>query len=264
MSVEYAPKGLIGLLTPQANTTVEPEMAIMTPPGYAFVNARLMSDKPTIEARLVDYFATLSGQLRQFANAPIGTALVATSGMSYLAGVDAEARILAEVSRAANIPVFTSAIASVDMLNALGAKRIALVSPYPESLNVASRAYWSAHGFTVAAETGAFRDTGAFHPIYSLFGGEALAALDALPEADLDAVLMLGTGMPTLEPIRRRPFVGRAPVISCMLATAWRTTSALAKSPLTRASALAWIENPAWGPRLDELKALRGRQTAGA
>ena len=27
MSVEYAPKGLIGLLTPQANTTVEPEMA---------------------------------------------------------------------------------------------------------------------------------------------------------------------------------------------------------------------------------------------
>ena len=116
MSVEYAPKGLIGLLTPQANTTVEPEMAIMTPPGYAFINARLMSDKPTIEARLVDYFATLSGQLRQFANAPIGTALVATSGMSYLAGVDAEARILAEVSRDAGIPVFTSAIASVEML----------------------------------------------------------------------------------------------------------------------------------------------------
>ena len=139
MSVEYAPKGLIGLLTPQANTTVEPEMAIMTPPGYAFINARLTSDKATIEARLVDYFATLPNQLSQFANAPIGTALVATSGMSYLAGVDAEARILEEVSRSAGIPVFTSAIASVDMLNALGARRIALVSPYPETLNVASR-----------------------------------------------------------------------------------------------------------------------------
>jgi maleate isomerase len=254
MSVEYAPKGLIGLLTPQANTTVEPEMAIMTPPGYAFVNARLMSDKPTIEARLVDYFATLRGQLRQFANAPIGTALVATSGMSYLAGVDAEARILAEVSASAGIPVFTSAIASVHMLKALGAQRIALVSPYPETLNVESRKYWTAHGFTVAAEAGAFRETGAFHPIYSLFGGEALAALDSVPPSGIDAVLMLGTGMPTLEPIRRRPFVGKAPVISCMLATAWRTVSALAKSELSRESALAWIENPAWGPRLDQLK----------
>lgn len=256
MSVEYAPKGLIGLLTPQANTTVEPEMAIMTPPGYAFINARLMSDKDTIEARLVDYFATLSGQLRQFANAPIGTALVATSGMSYLAGVEAEARVLGDVSAKHGIPVFTSAIASVHMLRALGAERIALVSPYPESLNVASRKYWSAHGFTVAAETGAFKDVGAFHPIYSLMGGEALAALDALPTTDLDAVLMLGTGMPTLEPIRRRPFVGKAPVISCMLATAWRTTRALDKGPLTRDSAVAWIENPEWGGRLDALKAV--------
>lgn len=261
MSVEYAPKGLIGLLTPQANTTVEPEMAILTPPGYAFINARLMSDKPTIEARLVDYFATLPGQLRQFANAPIGTALVATSGMSYLAGAEAEARILAEASRAAGIDVFTSALASVDMLNALGARRIALVSPYPESLNAPSRVYWAVHGFTVAAETGAFKDTGAFHPIYSLFGDDALAALDALHDApgaagNIDAVLMLGTGMPTLQPIRRRPFVGRAPVISCMLATAWRTTSALAKAPLTRQSALAWVENPEWGQRLDALKAV--------
>jgi maleate isomerase len=255
MSVEYAPKGLIGLLTPQANTTVEPEMAIMTPPGYAFINARLMSDKPTIEARLVDYFATLPGQLRQFANAPIGTALVATSGMSYLAGVAAEARILDEVSRAAGIPVFTSAIASVHMMQALGARRIALVSPYPESLNAESRKYWTAHGFTVAAETCAFKDVGNFHPIYSLFGEEALAALDALPDADLDAVLMLGTGMPTLEPIRRRPFVGKAPVISCMLATAWRTVTALDKSPPTRESALAWVCDPAWGPRFDALKA---------
>ena len=256
MSVEYAPKGLIGLLTPQANTTVEPEMAIMTPPGYAFINARLMSDKDTIEARLVDYFATLSGQLRQFANAPIGTALVATSGMSYLAGVEAEARVLGDVSAKHGIPVFTSAIASVHMLRALGAERIALVSPYPESLNAASRKYWSAHGFTVAAETGTFKDVGNFHPIYSLFGGEALAALDALPTTDLDAVLMLGTGMPTLEPIRRRPFVGKAPVISCMLATAWRTTRALDKGPLTRDSAVAWIENPEWGGRLDALKAV--------
>ena len=120
-----------------------------------------------------------------------------------------------------------------------------------------SRKYWASHGFTIAAETGAFKDVGNFHPIYSLFGGEALAALDALPaDAGFEAVLMLGTGMPTLEPIRRRPFVHGAPVISCMLATAWRTTRALDKGELTRESALAWIQNPKWGARLDELKAV--------
>ena len=62
--------------------------------------------------------------------------------------------------------------------------------------------------------------------------------------------------MPTLEPIRRRPYVGKAPVISCMLASAWRTTCALDNAPLTRESALAWIEQPEWGQRLDALKAV--------
>lgn len=250
MSVEYAPRGLIGVLTPQANTTVEPEMAYLTPPGYAWINARLMSDKATIEERLVDYFATLSGQLRQFANAPIGCAVVATSGMSYLAGVEAEDRVLAEASDAAGIPVFTSAIASVHALRALGASRIGLVSPYPESLNGASRAYWTARGFTVAAEAGAFRDTGEFHPIYSLAGGQALAALDELDPSGLDAVLMLGTGMPTLQAIRRRPRIGTVPVLSCMLATAWRVVTALDDAALTRDSVLAWIDQPHWAERL--------------
>ena len=57
--VEYARKGLIGVLTPQANTTVEPEFAILMPPGYAFLNARMVSEKPTIEGRLGDYFGNM-------------------------------------------------------------------------------------------------------------------------------------------------------------------------------------------------------------
>lgn len=257
MSVEYASKGLIGVLTPQANTTVEPEMAIMTPPGYAWINARLTSDKPTIEARLLDYYATLPQQLKQFANAPIGCAVVATSGLSYLQGVEKEDRTLTDVSAKAGFPVFTSATSSVDAMKALGAKRIALVSPYPESLNVASRAYWAARGFTVVAEANAFRDTTDFHPIYSLSAGQAIAALDRLANEDLDAILMLGTGMVTLEAIMLRPRIGRAPVLSCMLATGWRTIVTLSKEPRDRAGVLRWIDTPHWAGRLREFIAAR-------
>jgi maleate isomerase len=82
--VEYARTGLIGVLTPQANTTVEPEFAILMPPGYAFLNARLVSDKPTISARLDDYFAAMESTITQFANAPIGAVAFACTGASYL------------------------------------------------------------------------------------------------------------------------------------------------------------------------------------
>ena len=88
--VEYARKGLIGVLTPQANTTVEPEFAILMPPGYAFLNARLVSDKPTINARLDDYFAAMEHSITQFANAPMGAVAFACTGASYLQGVERE------------------------------------------------------------------------------------------------------------------------------------------------------------------------------
>ena len=52
MSLEYASRGLVGMLTPQANTTVEPEFNILWPRGVAMISARLMSDKPSISARL--------------------------------------------------------------------------------------------------------------------------------------------------------------------------------------------------------------------
>ena len=65
MSLAYAPRGLIGVLTPQANTTVEPEFWIMLPPGVAAINARMVSPKEALEARLVDYLANLDAAIAQ-------------------------------------------------------------------------------------------------------------------------------------------------------------------------------------------------------
>ena len=52
MSLEYASRGLVGMLTPQANTTVEPEFNILWPRGVAMINARLMSGKASMSCSL--------------------------------------------------------------------------------------------------------------------------------------------------------------------------------------------------------------------
>src|SRR5687768_450468 len=142
MSLEYAPRGLVGMLTPQANTTVEPEFNVLWPRGVAMINARLMSDKATISARLVDYFENYGGSMRQFANAPIGVAAAACTGASYLAGREREASLVKDITARSGHPFFTAALAVVDALAVLKAKRIGLVSPYPNDLNRASVAYW--------------------------------------------------------------------------------------------------------------------------
>src|ERR1700749_4185668 len=121
MSLEYAPRGLVGMLTPQANTTVEPEFNILWPRGVAMINARLMSDKPSMTDRLVDYFENYAASLKQFANAPVGAVAAACTGASYLAGREREASVVKDIGARHGFPFITAALAVVDALNALGA-----------------------------------------------------------------------------------------------------------------------------------------------
>ncbi len=251
MSVEYAPKGLLGVLTPQANTTVEPELAILMPRGTAWINGRLMSEKPTIAGRLRDYFANFDTSVQQFANAPVGAIAFACTGASYLAGTDAEDATPRRLSDRLGVPTFTAASAVVDALRVLDAKRIGLVSPYDDELNAASATYWPARGFTIAAKSNAISKGGdTFHPIYSLPSGAAQAAVDAMPSG-LDAIVMLGTGMPTLTPIARDAGASAAPIMSCMLCLAWRAACFLEGKQPSRDNLLAWVAADHWKSRLN-------------
>lgn len=258
MAVEYAKKGLIGALTPQANTTVEPEFHYLWPPGYAMINARMMSPKKEIEERLVDYWGNVENEMRQFANAPIQAVAFGCTGTSYLVGKDEEDAVVKRIEDRHGIPFVTSAKAVTDALNALGAKRIGLVSPYPVSLTEKSVVYWESRGFTVAELSGAFKDVGEFHPIYSLSAGSADEALQLQRGKDVEAIVMLGTGMPTLEPIANAAGWDGPPVMSCMLCLAWRTIQAVDGVAPNARSVMDWVNGAHWAPRLKaELEIIR-------
>jgi maleate cis-trans isomerase len=250
MSLEYAPRGLVGMLTPQANTTVEPEFNILWPAGVAMINARLMSDKSAMSARLVDYFDNYAASLRQFANAPVGVVATACTGASYLAGREREAAVVKDIVAKQGYPFVTAALAVVDALTVLNSRRIGLVSPYPDDLNRASVAYWQSHGFEVADIANAFNTESAFHPIYSLGGSAAANALRALEGKPLDAIVMLGTGMPTLTPIADSIGWNGAPVMSCNLCLAWRALEAVGKREPHLATLKPWLSGKGWIDRL--------------
>ncbi len=250
MSLEYAPDGLVGVLTPQANTTVEPELNILWPEGVAMLVARLVSDKSSMSARLVDYFASYSDSLKQFANAPIGVAVAACTGASYLAGRVRESELAEEITSRYGYPFITAGSAVVDALQTLQANKIGLVSPYPDDLNRTSIQYWQSYGFEVAEVTQAFVKSETFHPIYSLGGSAATAALRMLEGKPLDAVVMLGTGMPTLRPLAEAITWGGPPTMSCNLCLAWRAVQALNHQALSASSLVDWLDGDGWIERL--------------
>ena len=256
MSIEYAPRGFIGMLTPQANTTVEPECNVLLPAGVGLLNGRLTSARPTIEERLVDYFDTLASSVQQFADAPLRALGVACTGASYLAGREREDEVFQRLSKRTGYHVTSSALAVVDALHALSARRISLVSPYPDSLTQASVAYWESRGFSVktvakvrAAASAAAKTA---HPIYGLGSDAAIESLAGLRGQAFDAVVLLGTGLPTLRAILATPRVDGAPVFSCTLALAWRCVNDLQGTVCSPTSLLAWIAGNDWKARLQE------------
>lgn len=246
--LEYAPDGLLGVLTPQANTTVEPEFMILVPPGTGMITARLTSSKPTIDERLVDYVEAMDSSLEQFANAPVGAVAFACTGAAYLVDPAEEDRHLADIERRRGYPVITAANAVRDALEVLDASRVGIISPYGDPLHANALSYWEKRGLTIVRVERITSDDAAFHPIYALGGEASKGALEAIGTDGLEAVAMLGTGLPTLPTILRAASMS-VPVISPNLCLAWRSLLALSGEAPSAENLEPWLSGSAWSER---------------
>jgi maleate isomerase len=246
MPTLYAATALYGVLTPQANTTVEPELALLMPPGHGTITARLTSTCPDMNDRLTDYFRAINATTSQFANAPLTAVGFACTGASYLVGTQAEAEATATFAATRGIPLVTAGQAIARALVTLGARRIAVASPYGDGLTASALAYWQAQGFTITQVARIAENTTAFHPIYAHSADHARAATRSLLEdPQADAIVLLGTGLPTL-PALMASAGARRPVLSSNLCLAW----ALAHPAADRTSLIAWLTGSHWHDRL--------------
>ena len=252
MALEYGQKGLCGVLTPQANTTVEAELWALLPPGHSLINARLVSAQNTIEKRLIDYTSRFAETIEHFANAPINSIAAACTGASYLIGAEREAGIVQNMQSRFGVPFITAALATVAALRAMNLKRVAILTPYPDSLNNYCVPYWEGFGLEVIAKAGPTLETTAFHPIYAMSGDGVLAAYRELSKTNADGVLMLGTGMATLGPLLAGLDEGLKPAISCNLALAWAAVQAQPWNDLDYTNFEAWRTGAHWRARYNE------------
>jgi maleate isomerase len=241
---EYGAAGLVGILPPQANTTVEAELGVLLEPDVALLVSRLVCHEQQSRARLLGYFHNVEASLRAFDSAKPDTVLFACTGSTYLTGLEEEQRKLAPLG------VISAARAVRDALDALKAKRIALVSPYPPWLTQACVAFWGAQGREVAevqVPAGEREDT---RRIYALGSADALHALERIRPSAVDAVLITGTGMPSLAALAQARLP--VPLLSSNLCLAWAAARALKGAAPDRASLEPWLAgDAAWKARLE-------------
>jgi maleate isomerase len=211
----------VAILTPMENPTVEAEMRHLLP--VDFVVARLVSTAEESERRLVDYAERAAEVVGQFGEMKVTAIGFACTASSYLIGRDREE----EIATAFPLPFLFAAAAIRQRLAAQQAGRIAIISPYPQPLHQAGLRYWQGAGLEIAYEARIDIGSTDTRAIYRLDGGEAEASIEEAKRQAPDAILLAGTGMPTLRLIDPE---GDPPILSSNLCLAASLAAAVETS----------------------------------
>jgi maleate isomerase len=213
----------VGIGTPQANPTVEPEFRSLLPANVHMHTARLIGRHPDSRKKLLEYLSNLPDTLATYDTLSLDMFGFACTGSSYLAEPGQEQRMFESMTEKHGYPIVSCAQAIVDALESMGAESIALVCPYPTWLTEASVAFWQRHGIDVLAAHTLNPDAVDTRSIYELDPrivlGEAMALLDDKPA---DVVLIAGTGLPTLDCVPQLSTAAGKPVLTSNTCLAWR------------------------------------------
>lgn len=206
-----------GVLIPSTNTTVEAELARL-PSGYQAHFARLMTSTPGHPFAPprdddIDYQARLLG------TAKVEMVILMQTSASLFADHYDETTAR-RISTAAGVPAITSAQAMGRALRALGARRIGLVSPYSQEVNVRARRYFSEqHGLEIAVLEGfAATDSYAIGHLGPENARDAFARID---RPEIDAFAVPGANFATMASIAAWEREFNKPAVTSTQASVW-------------------------------------------
>ena len=214
MADTLAPRAVIGVMTPAMNTVVQPELELLRPPGVTLQMQRFRLGGEAVSDDLAD----AADKLMDCKPAAIAIGLTTDAGPGGPGTLAARCAALADQ---VGVPVFNASSADYAALAALGARRVAVVTPFNAGIDAVVRANTEAAGFEVVAIAGTCAPS--LPEICETPLADIREVFARVAASDCDAILQVGTALPVVGLIAELEAQHGKPVVACNAAVMWQT-----------------------------------------
>ena len=213
----------VGLMVPSNNTTMEGELLAWLPAGSTVMTVKIPRGPGLLTAETIPAYRDSAIALaRQYFRQGFDLIAYGCTAAGFISGPAGDAELSAMLTEATGLPVITTARAMVSALQHDQAKRIAVVTPYQDSVNAQLTAFLRHGGIEVVRlETFRAPDVTALGRITA---EEVRALARATMGSDCDALFIGCSQLPThaiLDDLREE---FDRPAWSSIRATAWDAT----------------------------------------
>jgi len=191
----YGGKGRIGLIVPANNSVIEPEFWSVLPSGVAAYATRLMA-RGDLTPQAVHQMESALDQAVSLV-AATGVDVIAYCDMvtTFIMEPDWNERTVDDIARRTGVQAVSAWTALRDALAHLGARRIALGTPYPAAIHALAPPFLIARGFELGSH--ATLDIVAMREVPTVDKARLHAFVKTLDLRGCDALVLLATDLPT-------------------------------------------------------------------
>jgi maleate cis-trans isomerase len=214
----------LGVVVPSSNTNLEPDVVSLLPPGVTAHFTRIglydVDAIPDVEEMRRFSSEELDLALAMLTAAGVGAIAYGCTGATLWNGPAFDRELEARLTAAAGVPAITAAGALVEALQALGARRVALATPYAQEMMEKAAEFLELSGFEVlrAVNLGrslSSREQRALAPAVALeLGRES-------DHAEADALVLSCTDLRALEIVDTLERELAKPVVTSNQALVW-------------------------------------------
>lgn len=191
----------IGIVVPSTNTTVQPECEALRPAGVtnhtarSSIKERPLNTEQAFFEHMADMREGIATAIDQIMTAALDHLIIGISLETFWGGVAAADRLQDELAKRAGVGISMGSTASVAALKALGAKRIAVLTPHQPRGDEMVRLYLAEAGFDIVRLESLKCATP--RAIAQVPAADIRNALNRLDGPDVEALLQVGTALPT-------------------------------------------------------------------